>query len=157
MSGYTVSIPDEYADSDAAMVSERRQLRLVSADSYPPLLVHVYGTSDRDDGLIERVANRFLGYEKAQISLMVPGIVPFLVHSDDLSHYGAHIAKIRTLREFEFTALNFRMRDRAGTWHCIRTRHMALKPNRLGSMTHLVGVAVDVGTPQRPGRLPPSQ
>jgi len=106
----------------------------------PPFLLHVYAPNDRRDELIERVLNYFLGFDSTQIAIMVPGIVPFLVHPADLGSYAANIERIRTLREGAVATMNFRMRDQAGAWHCIQTRHTLLT---LGYRTSLVGIAIE--------------
>jgi hypothetical protein len=112
----------------------------------PPFLLHVYAATDRHDELIERVLNYFLGFRSTQIAIMVPGIVPFLVHSADLAKYAANIGRIRTLREGEVAAVNFRMRDQAGAWHCIQTRHTVLT---LGRRPNLVGIAIEAAAQGR--------
>jgi hypothetical protein len=105
-----------------------------------PFLLHVYTANDLHDELIERVLNHFLGFRSAQIAIMVPAVVPFLVHSADLGLYAANIERIRTLREFEVAALDFRMRDQAGAWHHLQTRHTVLT---LGRGANLVGIAAE--------------
>jgi hypothetical protein len=105
-----------------------------------PFLLHVYAPNDVHDELLERVLNYFLGFRCSQIAIMVPGIVPFLVHPADLRRYAANIERIRTLREGEVAALSFRMRDQAGAWHCMQTRHTVLT---LGRRPSLVGIAIE--------------
>lgn len=94
-------------------------------------------------GIIERIAETFLGFDAADVRAMGPGIVPCLMHADHLRSYAEHVSLIRTLRAGESAALEFKIRDHARKWRWIETQHVAVPGDSPNAAGDLIALAIE--------------
>jgi two-component system, LuxR family, sensor kinase FixL len=109
-----------------------------------PGVIHVFDLEKQCSVFMNRTVETVLGYSPADLLALGSEVIAFLMHPDDLSQFKLHLQAIQSLADNEIRSFEFRMRDRAGSWHWFESRDSVFARNTEGKVTQLIGTALDI-------------
>ncbi|MDH6186937.1 PAS domain S-box protein [Polaromonas sp. CG_23.6] len=85
-----------------------------------------------------------LGYSDEEIADMGAGLVPALMHPDDLPQFVAHRQSLCSLADHETADFEYRLREHSGGWRWMQNRDVVFARHATGAVSQIIGNALDI-------------
>ncbi|MBY0261686.1 MAG: PAS domain-containing protein, partial [Phycisphaerales bacterium] len=109
-----------------------------------PVILYVYDLVEHRNIWGNKGMTDVLGYTRADLDAIGPGLVARLMHPDDLPGYSGHVERLLALGNHETAELEYRMRHADGTWRWLHSRDTVFARDDSGFVTQILGAATDV-------------
>jgi len=109
-----------------------------------PGVIEVFDIDPQRTLFVNRSIATLLGYSTEEIEAMGAGLVPALMHPDDLPRFAAHRQHLRTLGDHETADVEYRLRERSGDWRWMQNRDAVFARDAAGAVSQVIGNAVDI-------------
>jgi PAS domain S-box-containing protein len=109
-----------------------------------PGVIEVFDLDKQSTLFSSRCIATLLGYSTDEIEAMAAGLVPALMHEDDLPRFAAHRQCLRKLGDHETVDFEYRLRERSGGWRWIQNRDAVFARDVSGAVSQIISNAVDI-------------
>lgn len=113
------------------------------ADATPDIL-YLFDLVENRNVYVNREIAEILGYSPEQIAALGPGLLPHLIHPDDLPAIGAYNAAFATLTSGAMQQHEYRMRHASGTYRWLQSRDVLFDRDADGRPRTILGIAQDI-------------
>lgn len=128
------------------VIEELRQSKAFSehVTQIMPSVLYVYDLAERRNIFVNRQISAALGYDPEALLESRRDPVARLMHPDDQAAFGAHMARVQSLRDAAVAEFTYRMRHANGEWRWFQSRDAVMTRNEDGSVQRIVGTATDI-------------
>ena len=137
---------------EIAELSERAEF-LQSVAEANPGAVYVLDLMTRSNIYSSHAIESILDHSEVEIVNLGSNIVPSLVHPEDLTGYEQHLIAVTQLNNGESCECEYRVRDRIGNWHWLKSCDAVFKRNGDGKVIQIIGTATEISEMKRMGEL----
>lgn len=109
-----------------------------------PAIIYIYDLESRSIHEVNRIVEQILGYSAQEIQAMGEELFQNLAHPDDLKIIEDHHDKLAAAPDTEILEVEFRMKDRQGCWHFLRSYDRSFRRQADGALQQKLGVAIDI-------------
>lgn len=147
---------EEFSRLNNELVNARRELSRVNAAldqkerflekvlDLSPFIVYVYDVDRGANVYASGSIASILGYEPAEIKALGQGFLPAMLHPDDREPFAAQAELLRTLHDGQTTHFEYRMRDKSGVWHWLRSTDTVFERKPDGEVGLTIGTVQDI-------------
>ena len=134
------------ATREAERTAELREREhfLQSVINVMPGVLQVFDLEKQSSVFINRNIGLVLGYSPEEITAMGDNVTATLLHPDDVVRLPAHLDRVRALHDNEIADFEYRLRDRAGTWHWFHSRDAIFARDAAGAVCQFIGTAIEI-------------
>jgi PAS domain S-box-containing protein len=142
--------PEEKVGSSAAALRADGGLAVLESGAWIaglpdrlPVALYLFDVAGVAPVFVNRAAERLLGYSLREMEELGEEFLRTVMHPDDLTPFGAHLARAATLSDGESVSFEYRFRRRDGEWRWFHSCDIVFARRGDGTVTHLLGVASD--------------
>ena len=128
--------------AEQALEESQRFIQKI-ADATPNLL-YIYDLEEKRNVYSNREVAKILGYTPEQILEMGAGLVPNLVHPDDLTRVLKHQERFATAKDGEIVESEYRMKNASGEWRWLYSWDTVFARTAEGTPKQILGAASDM-------------
>ncbi len=128
--------------AEQALEESQRFIRQI-ADATPNLL-YIYDLEEKRNIYSNREVAKVLGYTPEEIVEMGAGLVPNLVHPDDLTRVLKHHERFATAKDGEIVESEYRMKNALGEWRWLYSWDTVFARTAGGTPKQILGAASDM-------------
>ena len=107
-------------------------------------IIFVFDLQTLSNTYSNRTVAEFLGYSTEKVQALGDGLLPFMIHPDDLPGLRAHLADFAGRADGEVVEFEYRARHASGEWRWIWNRETVFKRLPDGAPSQILGTAQDV-------------
>jgi len=135
-------VEEALRESGIALERSQRFIRSVTENSAG--LISVFDLDEKANVYANRTLGDFLGYAPAQVAALGEGLLPTLIHPDDLSPLLAHFAEFEHALDDQVIEFEYRARHADGGWRWVWNRDVVFERHADGRPRRILGNAQDV-------------
>jgi PAS domain S-box-containing protein len=124
-------------------LAERDALVRAIADAAPSIL-YVYDLVERRNIYANRQLTEVLGYDRADLERLSPGVLQALLHPEDLPRYAEHERSLHGAIDGQVVTFDYRMMHKDGRYRWLSSRELVFRRDESGRPKQVVGAARDV-------------
>ena len=109
-----------------------------------PNILYIYDLEKKYNVYSNRFVGEMLGYSPTEIEEMNVRLFDKLLHPEDLELVKQHHQHCMNLGQDEYLELEYRMKDRSGTWHWLHSKDTVFERNKAGIPTQILGITQDI-------------
>ena len=109
-----------------------------------PNLLYIYDLLERRNIYTNRFVGEILGYSAAEIQEMGADLFSTICHPDDLHQIHATMQQCYHLRDYEFTEIEYRIKDAQGQWRWLYSRDTVFSRTPDGNVKQILGTSQDI-------------
>lgn len=109
-----------------------------------PSIIYVFNQKTQANEYSNRSIGSSLGYSPDEIQDMGEELMPRLIHPDDLPLVFSYFADLQNAADGEVLQLEYRMKNRGGSWTWLLSYDTVFERNALGEVVRHMGVATDI-------------
>jgi PAS domain S-box-containing protein len=128
--------------AEQALEESQRFIQKI-ADATPNLL-YIYDLEEKRNIYSNREVAKILGYTPEEIVEMGAGLVPNLVHPDDLTRVYSFHERLATAKDGEIVESEYRMRNASGEWRWLYSWDTVFARTAEGTPKQILGAASDM-------------
>ena len=120
------------------------RLRFERIAAATPGMLYLFDLADGRNVYVNDGVERVLGYSAAEVAAFGPGLIPALVHPDDLPAVEAGNRGFDRLADGAVYEHEYRMRHADGSWRWLKSRDTVFLRGPGGAARQIIGLAEDV-------------
>lgn len=105
--------------------------------------IYVYDAVEQRNVFTNRKLASMLGYSEDELLAMGEGVLPAIIHPDDLARIPAQIDLVRAAQDGEVVPIEYRLRDRTGAYRWVEDRIVVFSRDADGAMRQYLGMLED--------------
>lgn len=109
-----------------------------------PAIIYVYDLENQSNVYSNNGIEKILGYTPQDIQIMGSALFAQLIHPQDLPNVIEFKNKILQASDEDILEIEYRMKDKSGKWHTLRSYERPFLRNVHGKVQQTIGVAIDV-------------
>ncbi len=109
-----------------------------------PAIIYVFEMKTMSNIYVNSGIEKLLGFTAREISEMGEKMFTVLIHPDDLKIAIEFQEEVKKVKDGEVLVIEYRMRDKWENWHIFQSYESPFKRAADGSLSHKVGVAIDI-------------
>ncbi|MDX1931041.1 MAG: PAS domain-containing protein, partial [Capsulimonadales bacterium] len=121
-----------------------QQKYVMEITSLVPGVLYVFDLAEKRNVFVNRRTGDVLGYGEDEILALGDRFVPEVIHPEDAPRMEAHIGRVAGLADGEIAEIEYRFRDRNGSWRWFQSRDTVFKRDESGQVRQILGIATEV-------------
>ncbi len=109
-----------------------------------PAIIYVFEMKTMSNIYVNSGIEKLLGFTAGEISEMGEKLFSVLIHPDDLQKAIEFQKEVKKAKDGEVLVIEYRMKDKWENWHIFQSYESPFKRADDGSLSHKVGVAIDI-------------
>lgn len=123
---------------------DHRKLFIEKVFRATPDAMYVFDLAERQIVFANRDLAHLAGYSQEESEALREGLLPTLLHPEDLALYGQRVARYETASDEDVLETLFRVKHKDGSWRCLHGRGVVFERSENGRPARILTVVKDV-------------